>query len=316
MLIVTGGAGFIGSNIAKGLNESTGEPVVIVDELSDGKKIRNLVDLDIADYFDRDEFLELVESDALGASVSAIVHQGACSDTTEWNGRYMLDNNYRYSRALLHYCLARDIPLIYASSASVYGASTEFTERPENERPLNAYGFSKLLFDRYVRRNAAGAKAPVIGYRYFNVYGPGEEHKGPMASVAWHFDRQIGESGECRLFEGSDGYDDGEQRRDFVYVGDVVKANIWALEQRPAGGIYNLGTGRSQPFNDVADAVIRYRGRGTKRYIPFPEGLRGAYQSFTEADLTALRRAGYESEFATVEQGVDAYLGAIDRSRE
>ncbi len=308
MIIVTGGAGFIGSNLVKGLNAATGEPVVVVDDLSDGHKFDNLVDLAIADYLDKDEFLRAIETGGMTTGISAILHQGACSTTTEWNGRYMLDNNYRYSKVLLDFCLERRIPLLYASSAAVYGAGRSFTEASANERPLNVYGYSKLLFDQYVRRVARDARSAVVGFRYFNVYGPRERHKGSMASVAWHFSRQIEADGECRLFVGSGGYGDGEQRRDFVYVDDVVKVNLWFLERGELSGIFNLGTGRSQTFNEVADAVIGWHGRGEKRYIPFPDGLADAYQSFTEADLRTLRKAGYDAEFQPVESGVRAYL--------
>lgn len=311
MIIVTGGAGFIGSNLVRGLNRHTGEPVVVVDDLTDGRKFVNVADLDVADYLDREEFLARIEQGDFRDAIDALFHQGACSTTTEWDGRYMMDNNYRYSKLLLEHCRDHGIPLIYASSAAVYGASGAFAERPENERPLNVYGYSKLLFDDYVRRSGAGLGTQVVGLRYFNVYGPREQHKGAMASVAWHFHRQIVETGEARLFEGSDGYGPGEQRRDFVYVGDVVAANLWFLEHRDVSGVFNLGTGRSQTFNEVAQAVIDRHGSGRIRYVEFPPGLKTAYQSFTEADLTALRAAGYEGEFAGVAEGVAAYLDEL-----
>ncbi len=315
MIIVTGGAGFIGSNLVRALNVATGEPVAIVDDLSDGHKFVNIADLSVADYFDRDEFLNLIQSGALKGKVTAILHQGACSETTEWNGRYMMENNYSYSKRLLHYCLNEKIPLIYASSAAVYGGAKAFTELPENERPLNVYGYSKLLFDNYVRRVASKPESQIVGLRYFNVYGAREQHKASMASVAWHFRNQLAETDECRLFAGSEGYGDGEQRRDFVFVEDVAEVNLWFLGNPTASGIFNLGTGRSQTFNDVADAVIRHRGSGGKRYIEFPEGLKGAYQSFTEADLTQLRVAGFSGEFKTVEQGVAAYMRELDNAK-
>ena len=207
-------------------------------------------------------FLERLHTNAFGDAISQVFHQGACSATTEWDGRYMLQNNYRYSIALLDYCNAQSIPLIYASSAAVYGASQAFGEEPANERPLNVYGYSKLLFDQYVRRGLAAGRYSnqVVGLRYFNVYGPHEQHKGSMASVAWHFRNQLRDTGRCRLFEGADGYGDGEQRRDFVYVGDVVRVNLWCLDNPGVSGVYNVGTGRSQTFNEMANAIIAQVG--------------------------------------------------------
>ena len=205
MIVVTGGAGFIGSNIVAALNARGRSDVLVVDDLTDGHKFRNLAGLDIADYNDRYEFLELIEGDG-APRFEAILHQGACSTTTEWDGRYMMDVNYRYSKRLFAYCQAHSVPFIYASSASVYGAGPDFVERPELEKPLNVYGYSKALFDRYVRRHLRAARSQVVGLRYFNVYGPNEGHKQSMASVAWHFDRQIREDGEARLFVGCDGY--------------------------------------------------------------------------------------------------------------
>jgi ADP-L-glycero-D-manno-heptose 6-epimerase len=238
----------------------------------------------------------------------AIFHQGACSDTTEWDGRMMLGNNYDYSKQLLHYSLDHRIPFLYASSASVYGDGLVFSEDPGNERPLNLYAYSKALFDRYVRRRLPSAGSQVVGFRYFNVYGPREQHKCKMASVAYHFDQQIAGNGTASLFEGSGEYGDGEQRRDFVYVGDVAAVNLWFHERPQLSGIFNLGTGKSQTFNDVANAVIRYHGRGKIAYIPFPSQLEGRYQSYTEADISALREVGYAEPFKSVEEGVAAYL--------
>ena len=314
MIVVTGGAGFIGSNLVRALNARGRGDVVVVDDLRDGHKFVNLVARDIADYFDRDEFLERLETDAV-ARPEAIFHQGACAVTTEWDGRYMLENNYRYSVRLLEYCVANNVPLIYASSASVYGASKTFKEDDRAaERPLNVYGYSKLLFDQYVRRHAARALAQVAGLRYFNVYGPGEAHKGSMASVAFHLRRQVVEQGEARLFEGSGGYAAGEQRRDFVYVGDVASVNLWLLDHPRVSGIFNVGTGASASFNDVARAIIAGLGKGTVRYLPFPAELAASYQSFTEADISALRAAGYGPPFKDVRAGIASYLDALGAS--
>ncbi len=311
MLVVTGGAGFIGSNLVRELNRRGHDDVVVVDDLTDGRKFVNLVGCDIADYFDKNEFLGRLTSGSLG-KVDAIFHQGACAVTTEWDGRYMMQTNYRYSVELLDYCLAKGVPLIYASSAAVYGATGGFKEADARaERPLNVYGYSKLLFDAHVRRRGTEARAPIVGLRYFNVYGPGEAHKGAMASVAFHLHGEVTVSGEARLFEGSDGYAAGEQRRDFVYVGDVAAVNVWFYEQRRVSGVFNVGTGVSATFNDVAHAIIDWHGKGQIRYIPFPAELKSCYQSFTQADIGALRAAGYDGSFRDVRSGVKAYLDAL-----
>ncbi|MEM6819755.1 MAG: ADP-glyceromanno-heptose 6-epimerase [Pseudomonadota bacterium] len=313
MIVVTGGAGFIGANLVAALNERTSEPVMVVDEMTDGHKFTNLVDLDVADYLDRDEFLERVTAGDDFGGISAVFHQGACSTTTEWNGRFMLENNFTYSKALLWFCEQRRIPFIYASSAAVYGGSSAFSEVAENERPLNVYGYSKLLFDNYYRRHAASLSTQVVGLRYFNVYGPREAHKGSMASVAWHFSNQILETGCARLFGGHDGYGDGEQQRDFVHVGDVVDVNLWMLDHPEVSGVFNCGTGRAQTFGEVAEAVVGHLGRGTIEYIDFPDHLKGAYQSHTQADLTRLRAAGCTLEFRDVQRGVSDYMTALGR---
>jgi ADP-L-glycero-D-manno-heptose 6-epimerase len=315
MIIVTGSAGFIGSNIIKGLNRQGVTDILAVDDLTDGTKFVNLADCQIADYLDKEQFLNKIKEDPGSfPTAKAIFHQGACSTTTEWNGRYMLDNNYEYSKVLLHYALTHKAPFIYASSAAVYGMEQEFKEHPTYEKPLNVYGYSKLLFDQYVRRLLPTANSQIVGLRYFNVYGPAEQHKGSMASVAWHFNKQLQEQGKLKLFTGSDGYADGEQRRDFVFVDDVVRVNLWFWQHPTQSGIFNCGTGRSQSFNDVARAVISWHGRGEIEYIPFPENLKGRYQSFTEADITALRNAGYIDKFASVEEGVAAYLAIINHN--
>jgi ADP-L-glycero-D-manno-heptose 6-epimerase len=307
VFVVTGAAGFIGSNLVAALNRRGVTDVIAVDDLTDGTKFRNLGDCDIADYLDKDEFLALAEEDELPEAIEAVFHQGACSTTTEWNGEFMMDVNYRYSKVLLAFAQQRRIPFIYASSASVYGMGPKFTEDQGCEKPVNLYAYSKHLFDQYVRRIKAPA-AQIAGLRYFNVYGPREQHKGGMASTAFHFNNQLEKDGECRLFAGSDGYKDGEQRRDFVYVDDAVAINLWLLDHPHITGVFNAGTGRSQSFNDVAKAVIAWHGKGKIKYIPFPENLVGRYQSFTEASLTKLRAAGYDKPFQTVEQGVKKYL--------
>lgn len=315
MIIVTGGAGFVGSNLVRALSRRGARDIVVVDDLTDGRKFVNLVDSEISDYWDKAWFAERLGG-GLPERPDAIFHQGACAVTTEWDGRYMMETNYRYSTELLEYCLAERVPLIYASSAAVYGASSAFKEHDARaERPLNVYGYSKLLFDRYARRRLAVEQSQVVGLRYFNVYGPAEAHKGSMASVAYHLHRQVAEHGEARLFEGSGGYAAGEQRRDFVYVDDVVRVNLWFYEHADVSGVFNVGTGASASFNEVASAIIERHGRGAIRYIPFPEELRSRYQSFTEADIGALRAVGYAAPFMDVRSGINAYLDALHAGR-
>jgi ADP-L-glycero-D-manno-heptose 6-epimerase len=309
VIIVTGGAGFIGSNLVLGLNQRGYDDVLVVDHLKNGVKYKNLVDCRIADYMDREVFLQKIQQGYFQPeTIQAIFHQGACSTTTEWDGRYMMENNYEYSKVLFHYSQQHKIPFIYASSAAVYGDDLNFKEELSYEGPLNVYGYSKFQFDQYIRRYLDRLTAQVVGLRYFNVYGPREAHKGSMASVAFHLNNQLKESGKVRLFEGCDGYANGEQRRDFVYVGDVVDINLWFMDNPLVSGIFNTGTGRSQTFNDVAQAVLSYHQHGTLEYITFPEHLKGCYQSFTEANLDNLRAAGCQYSFKTVEQGVRLYM--------
>lgn len=316
MIIVTGGAGFIGSNIVKALNQKGRRDILVVDDLTQGKKYERLVDLEIQDYWDREAFLHAIQTRASFLKKTEVIfHQGACSNTTEWDGRWMMDNNYTYSKAILHYCLEAEISLIYASSAAVYGNSSQFQEEGQGEKPLNVYGYSKSLFDHYVRQHLSFARAPLVGLRYFNIYGPGEDHKGTMASIVYHWHHQLLESGKVRLFRGSGGCQDGEQRRDFIYVSDVVAVNLWFLENPEASGIYNVGTGRSASFNDVARAVIDWHGFGEIEYIPFPEHLKDYYQHVTQADLTLLRKAGFQAPFLGVREGVKEYLERLSSSQ-
>lgn len=317
MIVVTGGAGFIGSNLVKALNKLGRDDILVVDDLKQGEKIYNLNDCDIFDYEHYLSFLAKVGiDDEFCQNIDMVFHQGACSDTTNWDGEYMMKNNYDYSKELLEICQTYQIPFIYASSASVYGGSEIFAEKREYEKPINTYAYSKWQFDQYVRRRKDSFTSQVVGLRYFNVYGPREQHKGGMASVAYHFNQQVLNNGVCKLFAGSDGYADGEQRRDFIFVEDVIKVNLWFWQNPDKSGIYNLGTGRSQTFNEVADAVIAWHEKsGTKaekQYIPFPDKLKGAYQSYTQADMSALIKLGYSEPFATVAQGVNAYLDEIN----
>jgi ADP-L-glycero-D-manno-heptose 6-epimerase len=314
MIVVTGGAGFIGSNIVKGLNDRGEGDILVVDNLTNGHKFVNLVDREILDYVDKDEFLSRLESGVF-RNIDAIFHEGACSATTEWDGRYMMKNNFEYSKRLLHYSLQNNIQFLYASSAAIYGNSNIFREEPSYEKPLNIYGYSKLLFDQYVRKLLGNNKSQVVGFRYFNVYGPGEQHKGSMASVAYHHRNQLAESGEVMLFEGNDGYADGEQQRDFIYVEDLVNVKLWFFDAANKSGVFNLGTGCSASFNRVARAVLKHFGKGSIRYIPFPDHLKGKYQSYTQADLTALRSTGCDVPFVSVEEGVATYMTQLDKER-
>jgi len=323
--VVTGAAGFIGSRLVAALNRAGITEILAVDDLKDGTKARNLAAVDIEDYLDKREFLAQIESGRLDGSIEAVLHQGACSDTMETDGRFMMETNYAYSKALFDWCQEEQTPFIYASSASVYGAGRAFAELRANEHPLNAYAYSKFLFDQYVRRRMETKSAQVAGLRYFNVYGPNEAHKGRMASVAFHAFNQFRAEGRVKLFEGADGFEDGAQQRDFVHVDDVAMVNLWLLENREVSGIFNCGTGRAQAFNDVAAAVINtvngtdepaeeLAQRGLIEYIPFPPQLVGKYQSYTQADLGALREAGYPGEFMGVEEGVAAYVAELMKS--
>ncbi len=328
-IVVTGAAGFIGSNIVKALNERGERDIVAVDNLTRADKVSNLSDLDIAEFIDKRDFISRIENGSFASKVAAVLHQGACSDTMETDGRYMMENNYDYSMKLMRWCVERKVPFIYASSASVYGGGRVFAESREHEAPLNVYGYSKFLFDQAVRRELASAPAQIAGFRYFNVYGPREAHKGRMASVAWHFYNQYMERGKLKLFEGSGGYAAGEQLRDFVSIEDVVKVNLHFLDHPRVSGIFNVGTGRAESFNEVARATVNaVRGtRGEKpqslaelhssgaiEYVPFPPQLVGKYQSYTQADLAKLREAGYALPFLGVEEGVRRYVEARMRS--
>ncbi|MDR5855088.1 ADP-glyceromanno-heptose 6-epimerase [Caballeronia sp. LZ062] len=320
--IVTGAAGFIGSNIVKALNERGEHRVIAVDNLTRADKFRNLVDCEIDDYLDKTEFIERFRRGDFG-KVRAVFHEGACSDTMETDGRYMMDNNFRYSRDVMDICLAQGAQFLYASSAATYGGSSRFVEEREVEKPLNVYGYSKFLFDQIVRQVLPKAGSQIVGFRYFNVYGPRETHKGRMASVAFHNFNQFRAEGKVKLFGEYNGYAAGEQTRDFVSVEDVVKVNLHFLDHPEKSGIFNLGTGRAQPFNDIASTVVNSLRaidgeaplslaelvqRGLIEYVPFPDALRGKYQCFTQADQTRLRAAGYDAPFLTVQEGVDRYV--------
>ncbi len=324
-IVVTGAAGFIGSNIIKGLNARGMNNIIAVDDLTEGDKFRNIADLQIADYLDKDVFYELFAEGAFG-KVEAVFHEGACSDTMESDGKYMMDNNYTLSCGLFNTCQRAGTRLLYASSAATYGGSDTFKETPEYELPLNVYGYSKLLFDQRMRRACGGNfkkfKRQVVGFRYFNVYGPREQHKARMASVAFHEFNQFKTEGKVKLFGEYGGYGNGEQMRDFVFIDDVVAVNLWYFDHPETSGIFNLGTGRAQPFNDVALSVVNaLRGEqldlntavktGLIEYVPFPDALRGKYQCYTQADLTHLRASGCDHVFSDVQSGVSQYMATL-----
>ena len=310
MIVVTGGMGFIGSNIIRALNLENINDILVVDDLTDGIKFRNLLNCQILDYEDKDSFLtKILKNEFSKEKIMAILHNGACTSTTEWNGKLMMDSNYTYSKALLHYSIEQKIPFIYASSASVYGVNTVFKEGIENEHPINIYGYSKFLFDQHVRDLLLKTDNQIVGLRYFNVYGPGENHKGNMASVVFHFNNQIKKTGVMNLFGAYGDSLPGEQKRDFVYVGDIANINAWFLKNPDKRGIYNLGTGKAESFNDLAKEIVAwYEGKAKIKYIPFPENLEGFYQSFTQADITKLRNVGYEKEFRDIKEGVKIYM--------
>ena len=330
LTVVTGAAGFIGSRQVAALNQAGITEILAVDDLQSGAKASNLFATEVDDYLDKGEFLAQLESGRLDGSIDAIMHLGACSNTMETDGRYMMENNYAYSKTVFDWCQNEEVPLIYASSAAVYGAGREFGETRENEDPINVYAYSKFLFDQYVRKRIEGSDAArrsqVAGLRYFNVYGPNESHKREfgMISVALRAFEQFRSEGRVRLFVGSDGYGDGGQQRDFVHVDDAVSVSLWLLENPDVSGIFNCGTGRAQTFNEVAAAVINtVNGSslsinelvdGKKiQYIPFPEQLVGKYQSYTQADLSRLREAGYEGSFRSVQEGVADYVRELMR---
>lgn len=321
MIVVTGAAGFIGANNVNALNKLGERDILAVDHLAQADKFHNLVDCEIDDYLDKHDFLDAVRRKTL-PKPDVVFHQGACSDTMATDGRYVIENNYRFTRQLFHWCQEQKTPLIYASSAAVYGQGSDFTENRAHEKPLNIYGFSKLLFDAVVRRHINGLKAPVVGLRYFNVYGPRESHKGRMASVAFHGFNQYREDRRIRLFEASHGYQNGEQRRDFIHVDDVIAVNLhfWRL---PVSGVYNVGTGRAQSFNDVALSVVNTMREEAGEpplalpaavehrlieYVPFPDELKNKYQAFTQANLNRLRDAECTTDFRPVEQGIASYV--------
>ena len=323
-ILVTGAAGFIGCNNVIALNRRGITDVIAVDNLEKATNLRIWLSA---------KFQTILINATSSSGYEPVLHRartrfsirGACSDTMETDGRYMMENNYRYTLQLYRWAQELRIPFIYASSAATYGAHTEFIEEVQYEGPLNVYGYSKYLFDQVLRRELSFLRAPVVGLKYFNVYGPHEQHKGRMASVAFHQYFQYRRDHKVKLFEGCLGYGNGEQSRDFVYVEDVCKVLLHFLD-KPVSGIYNCGTGRAEPFNNVSLAVVNgiraSEGKeqltlqgavaaGEIEYIPFPEALKGKYQAFTQANLTKLRAAGCDVNFRTVTEGTTDYMKVL-----
>ena len=326
MIVVTGAAGFIGSNLVLALNARGQSNILAVDDLTQGDKFCNLVDANIAGYLDKDNFIVALNRGEFDGEIDVILHQGACSDTMNHDGRMMMEQNYRYALSLLEFCQDEEIPLIYASSGSVYGGSSLFHEDASCERPLNIYGYSKLLFDQKVRQILPLGRAQVVGLRYFNVYGPREQHKGRMASVVFRHHQQYSSEGKVRLFGAHDGWEAGAQLRDFVFVDDVIRVNMHFLDHPQYSGIFNVGTGRARSFNDLALSVIRSLtqqehlsvdeaiAQGLLKYVPFPDKLKHHYQSYTQADLSHLREIGYTASMIPLEDGVTQYMKWLEHA--
>ena len=313
MIVVTGGAGFIGGNLVADL-VARGRPVMVVDELRRASA-EGRVPHGIRDALDKDEFVTRLESADLGLPrCEAIVHLGACTDTAEQDEDYLFRNNVQYSERLLAWALARGVPFLYASSAAVYGHGPRFVETPAPEAPLGGYARSKWLFDQHVWALLGAASSQVVGLRYFNVYGPGEAHKGPMASMALRLHAACRGGGPVRLFGASHGWVAGEQRRDFVHVADAVAVTRWFLEHDDRSGIFNVGTGTSTSFNELARLVLSCCGGGPIEYVTMPPAIHGRYQAYTCADLAALRRAGYEAPFQPLAAKLPEYLRLLDDS--
>ncbi|MEW8437559.1 MAG: ADP-glyceromanno-heptose 6-epimerase [Candidatus Thiodiazotropha taylori] len=314
MIIVTGGAGFIGSSIIRALNERGRSDIIVVDNLKNIQKSNNLKNCNIYSYVDKDCFFEWIHHrKSLQKSIEVVFHEGACSDTTNNNIRHMIYNNFQYSKCILEFCLNNSIQLVYASSASVYGTGRQgFREDNISETPLNIYAYSKYLFDLYVQKFLPNTKSQIVGLRYFNVYGPRESHKGVMASLAYQFDRQLKHNGIIKPFKGIQGVADGEQRRDFVYIDDIVDVTLWFYENSHISGIFNVGTGQSRSVNDIAHLVMEFHGYGAIDYISFPKYLIGHYQIFTESDNSYLLSQGWNKPFLNIEEGIGKYLELIN----
>lgn len=312
MIVVTGGAGFIGSCLVRSLNEKGIEEILVVDNLKSGEKWKNLVGKKISDLITKEEFFDILvtEEDYFQGGIEAVFHMGACSSTTEKDADYLMKNNFLYSKVLAEYCLDNEIRFIYASSAATYGKGEKGYDDNElhDLRPLNGYGFSKYLFDLWVYQNNLLDK--VTGFKFFNVFGPNEYHKGDMASMVYKAYNQVTETGSVSLFRSNDEkYADGGQMRDFIYVNDVCEVMFKAFEEPSLNGIYNLGTGKARSWNDLINAVFDAVGRERKiNYIDMPERLKTQYQNFTEADMKKLAQAGIAHDFMPLEDAVSDYV--------
>lgn len=310
MIIVTGGAGFIGSCVVRTLNDAGRDDIIIVDNIAETDKWMNMRNKRFIKYVHKSDFLEKLPT---YKNVEAIIHMGAQSATTERNFDYLWKNNFEYTKALWNYCVEKQISFIYASSAATYGdGSLGFDDKMNinDLRPLNGYGYSKQLFDQWVLNQSTSKPSQAVGLKFFNVYGPNEYFKGSMASMVFHGFNQIQEKGEIRLFKSCHPeYKDGGQLRDFVYVKDICKVIKWLLENKQVNGLYNVGTGHAQSFRELAEATFHALGKEPNIvYIDMPERLRGKYQYYTQADMNKLRQAGYGDPFVNVEQGVSDYV--------
>lgn len=309
-IIVTGGAGFIGSNVVKRLNELGVDRIFIVDNLNTSEKWKNLVDLTFEDYIHKDEFIEKI--DDFKISTRAIIHLGARSSTTEKDVDFLMKNNYEYTKKLATWSIRNNVRFIYASSAATYGdGSKGFNDEHSlipQLKPLNAYAYSKQIFDLWALKN--GVLDKIVGLKYFNVYGPGEAHKGDMRSMVLKAYEQIKRDGKIRLFKSyNPAYRDGEQMRDFIYVKDAVEMTLFFLERTEINGIFNIGTGIPRSWNDLAKAVFSSLGITPKiEYIDMPEDIKGKYQYFTKADMGKLKKAGYDKPTFSLEKGVEDYI--------
>jgi ADP-L-glycero-D-manno-heptose 6-epimerase len=312
MIIVTGGAGFIGSALITALNKRQITDILVVDELGTDQKWKNLCNLSFADYVEKNDFLEMIIADKLNSSIEAVFHLGACSDTTETNTSYLIKNNYEYSKLLAQWATADNVRFIYASSAATYGDGSigfkDDLKKIETLKPLNMYGYSKQLFDLWANRT--GLLKSIAGLKYFNVFGPNEYHKADMRSFVIKAFEQINTDGTVRLFKSYNSeFADGEQLRDFIYVKDAVEMTLFFYDNPQISGLFNIGTGKARSWNDLVKAVFTAMNKKPAiEYIEMPESIRNQYQYFTEADITSLRKAGFDKEITTLDDAVKDYV--------